>query len=280
MGVEFLTNLADVLLSSIFWRKIGHGKELLAQNERALEAVPAGSLPPRLFFALACWVEYFPAIRQMMARHAQEYDQRPWPDLTMRDFGTVKAGAARLAYHEGRDTDVQTATRWVRDNAYHLSACPELLGTVDLTEAQSLKRQGLYPRALETVTSALKEYSRANLEGMIAVTKVLEGWLLLQTGHDYEASQSWAVGSKFLLHTDDAANCGNIKYYEARQLARWGLDKESREAHRAAAEFFTTWDLPSRNLRRVLFGLADLELRMAVKDQDPAQAADLRRLRS
>jgi tetratricopeptide (TPR) repeat protein len=236
--------------------------------------LPADPGAPGLSYVLCRLAEYSPVAADVARRLASAYKEPVWGALSLEAWGCIEAGKACLALYETRDSDVKAACQWVYDNAARFRASAELLATVDLAGARSLKRGAAYPAGLELVSSSCRRYEEAGLPGMVAVAQVPRSWLLLQLGNFREAAQGWEAAHAVLKDTEDWTNQGNIQFAIACRLCRAGVEDEGRAAYREADNLYSRCEPPHRNLRRTILRLADLEHRMAFRD--PGRANELR----
>lgn len=260
--ITFLTNL---LFDALVHRKIENGKRIILEHEKFLKSVSADDQDaPRLHFVLAGWAEYS-RIAVETTRRLREAYQQARPNLSLKAWGWIEAGNVSLALYENDWERLSAACNWVRGNCSRFNPSGELLAIVDLAQGRLTKRRGEYAAALELVQSAIGQYARAELPGMVAVSRVTEGWLLMQRGDLETSGEVWAKAHSFLNHTEDYTALSNMRFGEARHFCRSGKEKEALKAFQESDEMHSKFAPNHRTRRRVLIEWANLELRIAVK---------------
>lgn len=271
--------LTDILLKALVGRSIETGKRLITQYAEFLRSLsPNDPGAPRLHYVLAGWTEYSELAVETCRRLREAYRQAR-PDLPLKAWGWIEAGNVSLALYENDAEKLVAACGWLKDNSSRFDPSGELLAIIDLAQARLTKRQAGYPAALGLVRSAIQRYLKADLPGMEAISRVTEGWLLMQSGDLQAARETWDKARSFLTETEDWTALANMRFAEARHFCRCRMYEEALRAFQDSDEMHSRYAPNHRTRRRVLIEWANLELRMAVKisDSDRARADKLRK---
>src|SRR5579863_984398 len=269
---------APVLFELLVSRRIEQGKKLICDNETALRAISAYDTDaPYFFYVLSGWAEYSLIAANRVESLASEYGRLEYPDQLLSKSCLIEAGMANFAHYQNRDADVEGHWQWLQKNGWRFRPSDDLLGTIHLVWARSSKRQARYVESLTLTRVAIGWYEKANLPGMVAVAKVTEAWLLMQTGDFQGATRSWAAADEYLEGSEDWTLLGNIRFAKARRLCHADCELEAVVAMQDAIDFYSKCDPSHRNLSRCLLELANLRLRMASRDRNPGYAEELRK---
>jgi hypothetical protein len=272
-----VNSFALKLRGALTSRQIPRAQGLIQAEQSGLRAIsPDDPDTPALFYLLAATAEYSEVAAEIVRRLDSTYRQDQPPPCSFSDWGCIEAGKALFALYEGRDSDVDTAWQWVKESAFRFAPGAELLATLDLTRARAKKKAAVYPLALDLARSAIRRYDQAALPGMVAVARVTESWLLTQLGDSNGARQSREAAFDYLKGTEDWTAQANILFAEARVLCRSNVEDKGCEVFKKAITLYARCVPSHRSLRRVLLELANVELRIAMRQSDSARARELR----
>ena len=260
MSIQVIHRLRELLRD----REISTGKNYFREVVTALAQVePNAVYGPLCFYISAAWLKYVPAEAGPVVERLKAAYLKSCPD-SCKALGWIKGAQALLALHERRHKDAIALCTWIRENAMVVGAETELLATTYFIEAKIMKRCARYTLSQELGIEACRLFEEANLPRMAALTSITISWSIGQLGFRNEARDLRDRAYDSLKDSEDRIALGMIHFARARDYSRQDLEQDALKEFDAAAKFL---DESPANLRRVLMDWANVELRIANREQ-------------
>lgn len=257
--------ILDQLRSDLIQRRIQSGFECLSNSALVIDQLhPAQTDAARFLGYLARWVDIGYNEPTLVETVLSRFPVACRGSLPLTDYIHLRMAQGMLFMSREEPDKAMPHLDFVITLRNEIDD-PELISISYFWKARCHRKKGEYVEALAEATTAIEIAEQMGYPRMTAVMRVLESWLLFQTGKNKEAMTVLEDADAVLRETDDYITLGNVQSAWGRMFQREGHYEDAVQRFSNAIAEYAKRDPNHRNLARALANMAYVKRLLALQ---------------